>query len=242
MVIDEIMDLTPLEKEIDALLNKSGYYIQTYRAIDALNVLSEAQRMMNGQSVHWRIRTAVLKNTGQAYIQSGQLEKGLAYFAQSYDIIEDGDDKAAAAGLVAGYFLRDGKMEEAMKWADKALETVKVADLMIGPYQIKGGIAAAQGDYPKAIELLNQAAAYAEEAHCLTDLAMIISDLAAVYNEMGRMEIALSEMFRAERYAKESRNLDLMFRFAVRRAKIMYKMGKDEEAKTLIMTLDEQKN
>jgi tetratricopeptide (TPR) repeat protein len=198
--------------------------------------------MMNGQSVHWRIRTAVLKNTGQAYIQSGQLEKGLAYFAQSYDIIEDGDDKAAAAGLLAGYFLRDGKLEEAMKWADKALETVKVADLMIAPYQIKGGIAAAQGDYPKAIELFNQAAAYAEEAHCLTDLAMIISDLAAVYNEMGRMEIALSEMFRAERYAKESRNLDLMFRFVVRRAKIMYKMGKDEEAKALIMTLDEQKN
>ena len=173
MVIDEIMELTPLEKEIDALLYKSVYYIQTYRAIDALNVLSEAQRMMNGQSVHWRIRTAVLK---------------------------------------------------------------------IGPYQIKGGIAAAQGDYPKAIELLNQAAAYAEEAHCLTYLAMVISDLAAVYNEMGRMEIALSEMFRAERYAKESRNLDLMFRFVVRRAKIMYKMGKDEEAKALIMTLDEQKN
>jgi hypothetical protein len=71
MVIDEIMELTPLEKEIDALLYKAGYYLHTYRAIDALNVLSEAQRMMNGQSVHWRIRTAVLKNTGQAYIQSG---------------------------------------------------------------------------------------------------------------------------------------------------------------------------
>lgn len=241
-MIDEIIELSPLDQEINALLSKSVYYIQTYRAIDALNVLSEAQRMMNGQSVHWRIRTAVLKNTGQAYIQSGQLEKGLAYFAQSYEIIEDGVDKAVAAGLLAGYFLRDGKLEEAMKWADKALETVKVADLMIAPYQIKGGIAAAQGDYPKAIELLNQAAAYAEEAHCLTDLAMIISDLAAVYYEMGRMEIALSEMFRAERYAKESRNLDLMFRFVVRRAKIMYKMGKDEEAKALIMTLDEQKN
>lgn len=239
---DEIIDLTPLEQKINALIFKAGYFIQTYRALDALNVLAEAHRKMDGQEVHWRVRTAVLKNTGQAYIQLGQLEKGLACFAQSYDIIEDGDDKAAAAGLLAGYFLRDGKLEEAMKWADKALETVKVADLMIAPYQIKGGIAAAQGDYPKAIELFNQAAAYAEEAHCLTDLAMIISDLAAVYNEMGRMEIALSEMFRAERYAKESRNLDLMFRFVVRRAKIMYKMGKDEEAKALIMTLDEQKN
>ena len=142
MVIDEIMVLTPLEQDINALLYKAGYYLHTYRAIDALNVL-------------------------------------------------------------AGYFLRDGRLEEAMKWADKALETVTEKELMAGPYQIKGGIAAAQGDYPKAIELLNQAAAYAEEAHCLTDLAMAISDLAAVYNEMGRMEIALSEMFRAERYAKD---------------------------------------
>lgn len=241
-MIDEIMVLTPLEQDINALLYKAGYYLHTYRAIDALNVLSEAQRMMNGQSVHWRVRTAVLKNTGQAYIQLGQFEKGLACFAQSYDIIEDENEKAGAAAHLAGYFLRDGRLDEAMKWTEKALETATDPDLKAGPYQIKGGIAVEKGDYPKAIELLNKAAAYAEEAHCLTDLAMIISDLAAVYNEMGRMEIALSEMFRAERYAKESRNLDLMFRFVVRRAKIMYKMGKDEETKALIMTLDEQKN
>lgn len=239
---DEIIELTPLDQEINALLYKAGYYLQTYRAIDALNVLSEAHRMMNGQSVHCRIRTAVLKNTGQAYIQLGQFEKGLACFAQSYDIIEDDDDKAAAAGLLAGYFLRGGRMDEAMKWADKALETATEPDLKAGPYQIKGGIAAEEGDYTKAIELLNKAAAYAEESHCLTELAVIISDIAAVFDRMGKSETALSEMFRAERYAKESRNLDLMFRFAVRRAKLMYKMGKDEDAKALIMTLDEQKN
>lgn len=66
---DEIIELTPLDQEINALLYKAGRYLQTYRAIDALNVLSEAHRMMNGQSVHWRVRTAVLKNTGQAHIQ-----------------------------------------------------------------------------------------------------------------------------------------------------------------------------
>ena len=109
-MIDEIMELTPLDQEINALLYKAGYYLHTYRAIDALNVLKEAHRMMNGQSVHWRVRTAVLKNTGQAYIQLGQYEKGLACFAQSYDIIEDGDEKAGAAGHLAGYFLRDGKL------------------------------------------------------------------------------------------------------------------------------------
>lgn len=239
---DEIIELTQLDQKINALLNKAGYYLQTYRAIDALNVLSEACQMMDGQNVHWRVRTAVLKNFGQTYIQLGEFEKGLACFAQSYDIIEDGDDKAAAASNLAWYFLRDGKLEEAMRWADKALETVTEPDLMAGPFQIKGGIAVEEGDYPKAIELLNMAASYAEKSRCLTDLAIIISDLVAVFVRMGKLETALSEMFRAERYAKESRNLDLMFRFVVRRAKIMYKMGKDEEAKALILALDEQKN
>ena len=239
---DEIIDLTPLEQKINALIFKAGYYIQTYRALDALNVLAEAHRKMDGQEVHWRVRTAVLKNTGQAYIQLGQFEKGLACFAQSYDIIEDENEKAGAAAHLAGYFLRDGRLDEAMKWTEKALETATYPDLKAGPYQIKGGIAVEEGDYPKAIELLNKAAAYAEKSHCLTDLATIISDLATVFMLMGKLETALSEMFRAERYAKESRNLDLMFRFAVRRAKLMYKMGKDGEAKALIMTLDEQKN
>ena len=239
---DEIIDLTALDQKINAMLYKAGYYLQTYRAIDALNVLNKAHRMMDGQDVHWRVRTAVIKNTGQAYIQLGKFEKGLACFAQSYDIIEDENDKAGAAAHLAGYFLRDGRIDEALKWAEKALETATDPDLKAGPYQIKGGIAVEEGDYPKAIELLNKAAAYAEESHCFTDLATIISDLATVFMLMGKLETALSEMFRAERYAKESRNLDLMFRFAVRRAKLMYKMGKDEEAKALIMALDEQKN
>lgn len=242
MAKDEIIELTALDQKINALVYKAGYYLQTYRGIDALNVLAEAHKMMEGQEVHWRVRTAVLKNTGQAYIQLGQFEKGLVCFAQSYDIIEDGDDKAAVAGHLAGYFLRAGRLEEAMRWADKALETATEPDLKARPYQIKGGIAAEDGNYPKAIELLNKAAYYAEVSHCLTDMAMIISDIAAVFDRMGKLETALSEMFRAERYAKESRNLDLMFRFVVRRAKLMYKMGKDEEAKALIMTLDEQKN
>ena len=241
-MMDEIIDLTALEQKINALVNKAGYYLQTYRAVDALNVLTEAHKMMEGQEVQWRVRTAVLKHTGQAYIQLGNFEKGLASYAQSYDIIEDGNEKAGAAAHLAGYFLRDGRLDEAMKWADNALETATEPDLMAGPYHIKGGIAAEGGDYPKAIELLNKAAACAEESHCLTDLAMIISDISAVFSRMGKLETALSEMFRSERYAKESRNLDLMFRFAVRRAKLMYKMGKDEEAKALIMTLDEQKN
>ena len=61
---DEIIDLTALDQKINALVYKAGYYLQTYRAIDALNVLAKAHKMMEGQEAHWRVRTAVLKNTG----------------------------------------------------------------------------------------------------------------------------------------------------------------------------------
>ena len=59
---DEIIELTPLDQKVNALLYKAGYYLYTYRGIDALNVLMEAYRMMEGQSVHWRVRTAVCWN------------------------------------------------------------------------------------------------------------------------------------------------------------------------------------
>ena len=237
-----IIELTPFEKEIDALLRKSGFFLQTYRAIDALSVLEHAQRMIEEKEVKWQVKAALYRNMAQAKYQLGHFEEAMSHFIQSYEILEDGNDKAAAAGMIAGYYLRNGNLDDAAVWTDKAEETATEPELMAGPYQIRGGIADAKDDYPKAIELLNKAAALAEESHCLTDVAMYISDIAAVYVRMGMLETALSEMYRAERYAKECRNLDLFFRFAIRRAKILYKMGKDEEAKKLIMALDEQKN
>ena len=47
--MNEILELAPVEKDIDSLLRKSGFYLQTYRGIEALNVLTKAHRMMEGQ-------------------------------------------------------------------------------------------------------------------------------------------------------------------------------------------------
>ena len=104
-----------------------------------------------------------------------------------------------------------------------------------------GGIAIEDGDYPKGLELMNKAAEKAEQAHCLTELAMIIMDISVIFSKMGRLETALSEIYRAERYVKECRNWDLYLRCAIRRAKILYRMGRDEEAKKLVCALEEHK-
>lgn len=40
---NQLIDLSPAEKQIEALLQKSGFYLQKYRAIDAMTVLNIAQ-------------------------------------------------------------------------------------------------------------------------------------------------------------------------------------------------------
>lgn len=238
----ELIDPTPIEKEVSGYLQKAGFFLQTYRAIDAMAVLSPALHIVEGNQVSSQIKAAVFRDMGQAQIQMDQMEEGLRFFIRSYETLENLNDKSAAAGMIAGYYLRDGKLDLAEEYAHKAQEKATAPELLAGPYHILGGIAARKGNYPKSIELLNKAAELAEDSHCISDLAMIIMDLSTIFMKMDLKETALSEIYRAERYVKECHNLDLYVRCAVRRAKILLVMGKEKEAKELIMALDEQTN
>ena len=233
--------LSPIEKEIAELLGKTGFYLQTYRSLDALNLLQQAEGKMEGNEIQSPIKAAVYRLMADCQIQMGKMEEGIKYLIQCYECTENGDNKAAAAGLISSYYLQLDKKEEAFDYAEKALATANAPELKSRPYQIQGAIAGDEGDYLKAIELMTKAAEMAEQAHCLTDLAMIIMDMSVLFVKMGKLETALSEVYRAERYIKESHNFDLFQRCAIRRAKILYKMGRDEDAKNLIVTLDEQK-
>ncbi len=239
--MEQLEDLTLIEKQIDQLLGQSAFYLQTYRALDALTVLQKAQALADGAEVRPPIRAVIYRNMGQALFQTGRFNDAMGFFIRSYDTFEDDNDKAAAAGLIAGYYLQEGKKQDAQEYANKALKLAEAPELMSHPYQIMGGIAIEEGNYPKALELMNKAAENAEQAHCLTDLAMIIMDISVIFVKIGKLETALSEIYRAERYVKECRNWDLYLRCAIRRAKILYKMGKDEDAKNLVCALEEQK-
>lgn len=240
---DELQNgLSPVEREIDVLLKKAIEFLQTYRAIDAMPFLSRALAMVESDVVQWRVSAAVYGYAAEAYIQLRQNDHAICFYKRAFDVSENEDCKANFAGLVAGYYQREGKNTEAQQYAKSALTLAKNPELLIYPNQIMGNIALSEGDYPKAIEFLNKAASYSEACHCIVQLGLIIMDISETFLKMGRNEIALSEIYRAERYVKESNNLDLYFRCAVRRARILFLMGMDDEAKALIMSLDEQKN
>lgn len=237
-----LIELTPIEKDVERLLLKAGFCLQTYRTIDAMSILEKALDIVENNNVQWRIKSAVYKDYGQAHVQMGNIENGLIFFIKSYQISEDDNDKAANASMIAGYYLRKGDTQKAAEYAEKAIQTANATVLQCSPYHIQGGIAEMEGNHLKAIKLMNKAAELAEMSHSLTDLGMIIMDLSVIFTKLGKPEIALSEICRAERYIKESRNLDLFMRCTIRKAKILYMMGKDEEARVLIIALDEHKN
>lgn len=78
--LPKIVDLTPVEKEISALLQKASYYIQTYRSIDALCVLKKAAELIDTSDVQRQIKVALYRNMGQARIQAGEMVAGIQSF------------------------------------------------------------------------------------------------------------------------------------------------------------------
>lgn len=235
-------DFSPAEKQIDEILQQSAFYLQTYRAIDAIRVLDIAQNLISNNSVRWELKSPVFSNVGNAFIQMGKLQDGIEYLIKAYECNEDGNNKAAISISIASYYYRSGDKKKALEYADNGIETATAPELKAACFHIQGAVAANEKNFANAIELFNKAVELAEQTHCLSDMAMYILDIAAVYQQMGLPETALSETYRAERYVKKCRNLDLYTRCAIRRAKILFIMNRDEEARTLIMALDDQKN
>lgn len=239
---NQLIDLSPAEKQIDALLQKSGFYLQTYRAIDAMTVLNIAQEIIAKNDVRWQFKSPLFTNIGNAYIQMGDLNNGIEYLKKAYECSEDGNNKAAIAISIASYFYRSGDKKKALEFADNGIEIATALELKAACFHIQGAVAANEKNFSNAIELFNKSVELAEQTHCLSDMAIYILDIAAVYLQMGLPETALSETYRAERYIKECRNLDLYTKCAIRRAKILFLMNRDKDAKTLIMALADQQN
>ncbi len=234
--------LTPIEKQVNALLQEAGNCLQTFRSLEALGVLSKAHSLVETNDVCWQIKGGVYHALGDAHIQSGHLDEGITFFTKAHDTIEDKEGKASLAIQIANHLVMKGDIPGALKYTEEASQESAEGIIQSHACQIQGAIAVMQADYPRAIELLNKAAELAEQAHRYTDLAMVIMEISTCFMRMGKPETALSELYRAERYVKENHNLNLYMRFALRRAHLLYIMGRDAEAKELIIALDQQRD
>lgn len=72
MLMEGPVKYTPIESEVDELLRKSVLYIQSYRTIEAQNVLNKALRLVeSNKEVRWQLKCVTYRNLGDSYVQMG---------------------------------------------------------------------------------------------------------------------------------------------------------------------------
>ena len=63
--------------------------------------------------------------------------------------------------------------------------------------------------------------------------------LAEVLFQMGLKNNALSELVRTEMYAKRTRQLQQYLRVLIKKAQLLYRMGRKDEAEQVVLTIPE---
>lgn len=118
-------------------------------------------------------------------------------------------------------------IELAEKNIDKAIEYANLCEckgLVLEPLRFKSWIARCRNDYETAIKILNEAARIADELHINSELSIVVCQIADVLSISGKKNLALSEYYRAERYAHEGGDYDFYCRVVIHRLAMMFEL------------------
>lgn len=175
------------------------------------------------------------------YELAGKHENQLQMCVKAIEKAKDALQRSRCCCIMAECLYSLQRYSEALAYCDKAIKAADEVDQNDGfktaPLFLKGKIAYRSGDYDKAIEYYNEDAYYAESINMPAEYAIAIWSISKVYEKVGKYEIALNEMFRAERYAKESHNYNFYCKIMLHRANLLFTMGKDADAKHAIQSM-----
>lgn len=231
-------------EEIEQHLSRAGYNIQTLRPLVAEAALRELAFLADTNDKElegYAFQYFNMKH--QVAILSGQPEVGIGYLEKALALVKSDDGKSALCDTIARYhYYRTKDMAKMEEYADKALFFADVDDLKVNPISLKGFHALDEGRYKDAMQCFGDVEHYAELSHLPGAQATAIIGIAKVYRAMGKLETALSEMTRAERYAMDTHDFEICMKFFVKKADLLLTMGKINEAKKLISKLAQQEN
>lgn len=229
--------------KIEEHLNKARLFTQTLRPVLAENELRKLTFLEEDGCCDIGYRIAYLDLRHRLAIFNGENDAGMSFMEKAITIAPDDNSRGAmCASLAHDYYYRQADRVKTVVYADKALSLVDEPVLKISPLSLKGFCLLDESKYEEALQCFGDAEYIAEQAHAPGERATTIMGIAKVYRAMGKLEIALSEMTRAERYAKETRNLELGLKFYIKKIDLLFEMGKDAEARQLITLLAKQEN
>lgn len=106
-------------------------------------------------------------------------------------------------------------------------------------YYIKGKIHLKKGDHKAALEEFTSSAKEANRMHLPYGEIAATIYVAEVLFQLGLKHYALSEIARIEMYAKRTRQLQQYLRVQIKKAQLLYLIGRKAEAEQVVLTIPE---
>lgn len=106
-------------------------------------------------------------------------------------------------------------------------------------HYLKGKLRLKRGDQKAALEEFTYSAKEANRMHLPYGEIAANIYVAEVLFQMGLKNNALSEIVRTEMYAKRTRQLQQYLRVLIKKAQLLYRMGRKDEAEQVVLTIPE---
>jgi len=106
-------------------------------------------------------------------------------------------------------------------------------------YYLKGKVQLKKGDQKAALEEFTSSAKEANRMHLPYGEIAATIYVAEVLFQLGLKHNALSEIVRIEMYAKRTRQLQQYLRVLIKKAQLLYRMGRKDEAEQVVLTIPE---
>ena len=235
-----------IEEQLYVLLHKAEDQLAYHNYSYSESLLHQARQLLP-QSTEIGAKLHHNDIAARLALAKGEPQDALVWMEESLGLTKDPLALSRTSFMAAQcLFQIKGREKEVIKYCDDAVSYAETVDgqdsFKTEPMRMRAIIAFEKGDNDSAIQYISECLRYAESANLPVEKAVAFSLRSKVFERQGNLQLALDDLYRAERYVKENHDYNHYCRIAIQRLALMYKMGYDEQAKEAAIAIAKDKD
>lgn len=213
------------------------------RVVDAFNILNKMKKNLGAISTSNSYSDDERQMIFNVYFLLFEIqwklfksEECFKYGEIAAEIISDCSQKVRVYYNLTTYSMQLNKLESSYHYIQLAEACESPIDKAF-ILQLKARLMQKENNYENAIGVFCEAAYEAEQINQTKLLVRIILDMAESWELIGKHTIALNEIERATKIAKDTHDFNFYLRAVVKKVKLLYRLDKDADAKQLLLTI-----
>lgn len=212
---------------------QNGQFVEAKREL-----LKIKQDTESDPDAHADLRSDICDKLYQIAWINHDIENAYKYAEEAIALHSDNDVKVQMYGKIAMNALQIEQLDDASAFVEKGITLLSATTPTSWYlYQIRGKIQLHKGDLSKALADFTQSASEADRLHMPHGEIATTICIAETLFKQGMANSALMEIIRMEHYARKTTQLQQYLRVLIKKAQFLYRMGRAEEAKQVILTI-----